>query len=284
MNRYRDMLGSREGVTLIELLVVMLIVVILTISLLPFFQGAIIRAQYTAEAIPVIGDLRLKTELHRYEPGGLPGVRPVEGLDNVTHASAPTAGVDTYTQTYAVDDDAATVVAQFFPAVLNGVESDLIDRESPWVHFSRNIEASASDFVGRRMKPTDVFYNGFQGGNGYVYALGAFGGGEESRLRPGSGYAVLEVVNRNVDVNMKIVAEWRRFVEGPLEDDATQVLMLSGVDGGFAPPADWDESGICYTGDPTLLLSNDEDLVRDELNVLTLAGWDLNVTVLEPGE
>ncbi len=280
MNKYREMLGSREGVTLIELLVVMLIVVILTISLLPFFQGAIIRAQYTAEAVPVIGDLRLKTELHRYEPGGLPGLRNHEGIDNVDRASAPVAATTTFTQTYAVDDSEATVVAQFFPAVLNGVEADLIDLENPWVHFSRNIEARANDFVGRRMKPTDVFYNGFEGDNGYVYAIGAFGGGDESRLRPGSGYAVLEIVNRNVDVNMKVVAEWRRFVEGPLEDDANQVLMLSGVDSGFTAPAIWDNAGICYTGDPSLLLSNNENLVRGELNVLIAAGWDLNVEVL----
>ena len=60
---------ARSGVTLVELLVVILIVTILAVSLLPMLQPFVVEAQYAAEAIPVIGNLRTKIGVFQYDHG-----------------------------------------------------------------------------------------------------------------------------------------------------------------------------------------------------------------------
>ena len=63
---------AKAGVTLVELLVVMLIAVILAVALLPMFKEYICKAQYNAEAVPVIATLRTKISLYQYDNNKLP--------------------------------------------------------------------------------------------------------------------------------------------------------------------------------------------------------------------
>ena len=65
---------ARSGVTLVELLVVILIVTILSVSLLPLLKPYIVKAQYAAEPIPVIGNLRTQIGLFQYDKNYLPGL------------------------------------------------------------------------------------------------------------------------------------------------------------------------------------------------------------------
>ena len=65
---------ARAGVTLVELLVVILIVTILSVSLLPLLKPYIVKAQYAAEPIPVIGNLRTQIGLFQYDKNYLPGL------------------------------------------------------------------------------------------------------------------------------------------------------------------------------------------------------------------
>ena len=65
---------ARAGVTLVELLVVILIVTILSVGLLPLLKPYIVKAQYAAEPIPVIGNLRTQIGLFQYDKNYLPGL------------------------------------------------------------------------------------------------------------------------------------------------------------------------------------------------------------------
>jgi prepilin-type N-terminal cleavage/methylation domain-containing protein len=275
--------GSKSGVTLVELLVVMLIVVILAISLLPVFQKYIIEAQYTAEAVPTVADLRLKTELFRYENQGLaPGLVATDAVDGISFASLVPGLAETYTHTFVTNTPAGAVVAAFSPA--GRVYTNAPAEATGATVFSK-LNIRAGELTGRRIKPTDVQYQGFANDNGYMYAWGVLGGGSESRLVGGSGFAVLEVVNRATNVNMKIVAEWKKYEEGTTIPGLAQVVMVSSADTDFlaafpTSSAEWAASGVCYIGDPRFLLSDNLDLVRPALIQLEDAGWTLNVDIL----
>ena len=69
---------ARSGVTLVELLVVILIVTILSVSLLPLLKPYIVKAQYAAEPIPVLGNIRTQIGLFQYEKNYLPGMVRLE--------------------------------------------------------------------------------------------------------------------------------------------------------------------------------------------------------------
>lgn len=78
---------ARAGVTLVELLVVILIVTILSVSLLPLLKPYIVKAQYAAEPIPVIGNLRTQIGLFQYDKNYLPGL-PKDAVGDVQCTAA----------------------------------------------------------------------------------------------------------------------------------------------------------------------------------------------------
>ncbi len=80
-----------EGFTLVELLVTILIIVILSVTMLPLLKPFVTQAQYSAEGVPVIGNIRTKVELFRIENDYLPGV-PVDSQGKVLKSA-------TYTKT-----------------------------------------------------------------------------------------------------------------------------------------------------------------------------------------
>ncbi len=104
----RVKLGAKAGVTLVELLVVMLIVVILAVSLTPLFRDYITRAQYTAEAVPVVAEMRTKTTLFQYDRGYLPGVPRTAAGAPLTNAIY-TAGASLLSESNIHGENAALV-------------------------------------------------------------------------------------------------------------------------------------------------------------------------------
>lgn len=87
---------ARSGVTLVELLVVILIVTILSVSLLPLLKPYIVKAQYAAEPIPVIGNLRTQIGLFQYDKNYLPGLpKNADGEVMCDQSQSTTAGLMT---------------------------------------------------------------------------------------------------------------------------------------------------------------------------------------------
>lgn len=274
--------GSKSGVTLVELLVVMLIVVILAVSMMPFLRDYIVRARYVAEAVPVVGDMITKIQLHRYEPGRLPGTKDYGVDPAIQYTSRITgASVNSYIQTWediTVEADAAPRFGQGVGVYAAGAmtQEGLADDEA--THIGRDLNIEAQHLTGRRLRPDHVFYmskhQSSDAGTGYAYAVGVFGNGKG--LNAGSGYAVMEVYNSTPGIDMKLVAEWRRFTERGAV--SAQVPMVSAHE----DPRAWSaaggraayEAGICHAGDFDALMSDAADAVAAQLEFLEAAGWE----------
>jgi prepilin-type N-terminal cleavage/methylation domain-containing protein len=283
-------LGAKAGVTLVELLVVMLIVVILSVSLVPFLRDYIVRAHYAAEAVPVVGDLRTKIELHRYEPGYLPGVtKPVErNLVGGSSSISGSNGVFSALQTWSVDTNNPALPV-YTRAIYDLAASNAVPVLNAADHFSRDINVEYQHLSGKRLRPNHVFYRTDAANvnqEAYTYAVGVFGDGVG--LRAGSGYAVLEVYNPAPNVNLKMVATWERFVEPGRGDDVRQILMVENGDTGVptwtggSPAAQGEDAltrGYCALGnlsDSGLLSATATD-VETALDFLRAAGWKFDL-------
>lgn len=281
--------GSRSGVTLVELLVVMLIVVILAVSLVPFLRDYIVKARYTAEGVPVVGDLRTKIELYRYEPGGLPGlgstVVPAAAVSDLATAilgASGTGRIHTWAETTTATDPVAKfaqgvaipsgagLAVTLAPEILNATEA---------VHLGNHVQVDTQHLTGRRMRPNHLFYTGYQTSNAtsYAYAVGVFGDGKPGLLNAGSGYAVLEVYN--AALNVKVVAEWSRFLERG--SSGQQIVMVSANE---SAPADLTaaggrqhlDAGQCHVGNLVALTTGDDAAVDAQLDFLEGAGWQFS--------
>lgn len=271
------MFGSKAGVTLVELLVVMLIVVILAVSLTPLFRDYIVRAQYAAEAVPVVGDLRTKIELYRYENNYLPGLPRNANGPTANNSQLTSAGVTSYAQTFVTN-----AAGQFLPGLRTvtpgnpaswGAAAIMADADMGY-HFASDLNLSYENLTGSRLRPNVVYYyaargdaDSFTSGTvdpGYMYAVGIFGDG---RLKEGSGYAVLEI--HNPQTQTKVVATWERFRERG--NPAGQAVLAAGEYTGTAIGAS--TNNICWIGTPSQLLNADKDQVDLGLAALRTAGW-----------
>ena len=153
MNR----LKMKAGFTLVELLVVMLIVAILSVSLPPMFKESICRAQYTADAVSVIGTLRHKIALYQYEHGKLP-LNPAEKLvsswnykDNDREAFKHA--------TYSIDNDPTTPGYDDNEAMEDTGRDDTdTATQNKIIWHSTVLDISYDDLKGRRSLPIDFVY------------------------------------------------------------------------------------------------------------------------------
>lgn len=214
---------ARSGFTLVELLVVMLILTILSVSLLPMFKESICRAQYSADAIPVIGTLRTRIGLYQYEHAKLP--------DNIVPEAAEGGGVDEgegttrYVSSWEfVDSDNERYVTAYYKlgdtsmtvttvsgddsklASTGKVRIDYNDAEttisSSGLHFgySSVLDVDYQDLRGRSSRPIDYVYyqipvldsEGKKSQTDSAYVIGCFGAGYGG-LAAGTGYAVCEI-------------------------------------------------------------------------------------------
>lgn len=242
---------ARSGVTLVELLVVILIVTILSVSMLPLLQPFVVEAQYAAEAIPVIGNLRTKIGIYQYDKGKLPCLsldtqvyKDDDGKDQTTltplvETWAPVA-TDKGSQAIG---DAATVdyfAAAFasFPSTkppLTGVEAlglTTVNKDGKSTrttssgtkdlknHLQTLCDIDYQDLKGKRSKPNHYQYLVMLNGSDYAYFTGCFGDG--NGLKKGTGYAVCEILKDG----HKYVGTWKRYK--PVSDD--QICFTSNTD------------------------------------------------------
>lgn len=270
--RYSGKLGSKAGVTLVELLVVMLIVVILAVSLIPLFKDYIVRSKYTAEAVPVVADLRVKATMFDYEEEFLPGVeRDTTTGDPLSEPGDSALGGNLPLQTFYKDESGD--VTKYLPgavsdADLNGVGT-VAEITGP-DHFSSPscLNVDYAHFTGNNIKPNHVFYRtdwaGYKQG-GHMFVIGVFGDG--SGLDAGTGYAVMELHNPTAET--KIVATWERW--RPENTTGGQIAMLEQAE---APAADdYTEEEVCFIGNPDDLVSGNGTAFNTALDALRKAGW-----------
>jgi prepilin-type N-terminal cleavage/methylation domain-containing protein len=289
MNKYREMFGSREGVTLVELLVVMLIVVILAVSLTPLFRDYIVRAQYTAEAVPVVADMRTKVTLWQYDGGFLPGVlrdafgTPVASPGN-SELEASVLPLQTFFAEEILDGGGAVVRRVYREGAvltgtptLNGIPAgsvaDLRALAVDEFHFSPGLNVDYEHYTGNRLRPNHVFYRtdwaGFQSG-AYMFVIGVFGDG--NGLAVGTGYAVMEI--HNPEFEAKVVATWERW--RAVSAEAGQIALLNSGEAPALPAGEttYRRQNVCFIGIVADLMGTDEDNFLAALSTLRANGWE----------
>lgn len=275
LQKLRKTVHGREGVTLVELLVVMLIVVILAVALVPFFGDYVVKARYTAEAVPATGDLCTKIQLYKFETGYLPGLA-MAGENPAVSAAYPNgstcidgdaSGIQTF---YAATND-LTIARVYKPAVGITPTSATTSLD----HFSMDIAIDQQHLTGANCKPSDFQYLSMRGGYqsaSYFYAVGCFGSGS---LPAGTGYAVLEVNNAactdtagggGTTVGKKFVATFERW--RPIGDASPKLYFSYNV--GSAT-----DKTICYIPNAENLLSSDPAVVKIAMDSLVSNGWTI---------
>lgn len=229
---------ARAGVTLVELLVVMLIAVILAVGLLPMFKEYICKAQYNAEAVPVIATLRTKISLYQYDHGKLPS-NPGNAVDQVSSWE------------FDENDKQKFVLAQYKfgeePSGVNKLSDGTIDKcgKEPLSKFNDKnavellssaqqpyhlgwtsvLDIDYQDLKGKRSLPIDYFYFNIpcKESTDSAYIVGCFGSG--NGLAAGTGYAVCEV--NLVSQGKKYIGTFERYKAKEKGDGQCPYLYLS---------------------------------------------------------
>jgi hypothetical protein len=109
--------------------------------------------------IPVVGNLRTKIELHRYEPGHLPGLAKPFSPDMIGGSSEIEAetGARSRLQTWLVDDSNPER-PEYHTAVWDFTRNEPVAVADPADHFSRDIDIDNHHLTGRRLRPNHVYY------------------------------------------------------------------------------------------------------------------------------
>ena len=191
---------AKAGVTLVELLVVILIVTILSVSMLPLLQPFVTEAQYAAEAIPVIGNLRTKIGLYQYDKGSLPGS---SGTNDWVLTWK--AGVTVSESTGSEGGDSE----KFGPAyyVLNSGAATAVAMSDVNGHIGKLVDIDYQDLKGKRSKPPHYQYYVISSEVNPSYVIGCFGDG--NGLKAGTGYAVCEL--NFTKAQKKYIGTWKRY-------------------------------------------------------------------------
>ena len=221
---------AKAGVTLVELLVVILIVTILSVSMLPLLKPFVVEAQYAAEAIPVIGNLRTKIGLFQYDKGKLPAVwggttfaDTIQVETWIPSADGTSAAGE---EQYSSVDKYVKGISEFnaerpYLNVAAYVKDD--NEDSKIGHLGILGDIDYQDLKGKRSRPNDYQYLVMKNGSDYMYLIGCFGDG--NGLPKGTGYAVCEIVMKN----HKYVGTWKRYkpVSDPDAADDVQLCFTS---------------------------------------------------------
>lgn len=215
---------SKSGFTLVELLVTILIIVILSVTMLPLLKPFVTQAQYSAEGVPVIGNLRTKVELFRIENDYLPGV-PIDAAGKVVNVSgktrttsdlsADTVGTEPTDLTdatttwngvqYLVVDDSSSAGGNVTTKYMSGSKelASVLGQ-----HVWNRIDVNYSDLTGKKLRPQHIQYVVLKSeGDAYYWVVACLGDG--SGLAKGCGYVVAEYNNPNI--KRKFVATYENY-------------------------------------------------------------------------
>lgn len=247
---------ARAGVTLVELLVVILIVTILSVSMLPLLQPFVTEAQYAAEAIPVIGNLRTKIGLYQYDKGRLP--------------ESGTNGVE-LVQTWMVDptsNDPDIFVPASYPLANNGGQT-VSPFEGIATHIQRMVDVDYQDLKGKRSKPTHYQYCSISSISNIAYVVSCFGDGQG--LKAGTGYAVCEL--NYPSLGKKYIGTWKCYKPVDENNGAIQFVtdMGAAIDTTTGRPvACYIPTKALYDADLTITAGEEPAQVSN----MKSAGWE----------
>lgn len=242
---------AKAGVTLVELLVVILIVTILSVSMLPLLQPFVTEAQYAAEAIPVIGNLRTKIGLYQYDKGKLP---------NDDKAAE-------YVHTWMANPSDSE---SFIPAVYTyGGSVGAVQNASNTVgiaeHIGTLVDVDYQDLKGKRSKPLHYQYYAISSTNNFAYVIACFGDG--NGLKAGTGYAVCEL--NYTKAGKKYIGTWKRYK--PVNDEAGALKF------GSTPPNAGEKVDYCYVPAANDFKPTDNSALNgepSEVSSMKEAGWE----------
>lgn len=256
---------AKAGVTLVELLVVILIVTILSVSMLPLLQPFVTEAQYAAEAIPVISNIRTKIGLYVYEKAKLPyDTSLLEGMQ--PHTQVETWMVKTDAQSDDVFNPAYYNVADLSDSKRTApfTPTEITDTTEKGAHIQNMLDIDYQDLKGKRSKPVHYQYLALST-NTSSYVIGCFGNG--NGLKAGTGYAVCEL---NFPLaNRKLIGTWKRYKS--YNDEAGAIGFTNNVD----PDEDTGKVLDCYVPTyQTLSDATDEETVNNIVSLMTGAGWE----------
>ena len=263
---------GNAGFTLVEMLVTVLIIVILAVVMLPMLQPFVRQAQYAAEGVPVVGNIRTKVELYRVEHGYLPGVPVVAGkVTNIdpdaedSYSTSYFTGPDTVADVEDVDNGVhdLTVEAGDEAAIEHyriNKEDVTEDEDMLANHAWKNISVNFSDLTGTKLRPEHMQYIAFcSGGDHFYYVVACFGDG--TGLAKGCGYAVAEY--NNPVTKHKMVATFELYK--PVCN--AQLKFKPGTSSGDATP----EDGEVFIPNLQTLDTGFDSAV----NAMRSAGWKL---------
>ena len=219
--------------------------------------------QYSERVRPVIENVRTQIGLHIYEYGKLPGVNGVYAGRNGLYASP--------IQTFILDQDAPD--GKYVPAYCADDYQTAIpikegDQLKPQMrHFAVDVGLDVSDLRDSMCKPSGYkYWATMASSNVYAYCIGYFPS-DDCQMKPGTGYAVLEIFSTTAGKSLRHVAYWRRYK--PI-DDARIVLRPATNAIETAQSAG---EGTCWLGHPELYLSSDPGKMEQGIRELKEAGW-----------
>lgn len=255
---------ARSGVTLVELLVVILIVTILSVSMLPLLQPFVTEAQYAAEAIPVIANMRTKIGLHVYEKAKLPydttllaAMVPQQQVETWMVSSSAT-GDDVYNPAYySVSDISGKRSTPF-------TTTEITDTTQKGAHIQNMLDIDYQDLKGKRSKPVHYQYLALNT-NTASYVIACFGNG--NGLKAGTGYAVCEL---NFPLaSRKMIGTWKRYKS---YNDQAGAIGFTNDD---TPDDDSGKVLDCYVPPyDELEAATTESAVNNIVGAMTGAGWE----------
>lgn len=275
MNKLK--MKAKAGVTLVELLVVILIVTILSVSMLPLLKPFVVQAQYAAEPIPVIGNLRTKIGLYQYDKTTLPCMVLADDQGAISAPENETwklddAQPDLYnrghkafsaTTIYTVDDEGKSTDVELYTTPTDYTQKNK--------HLGLLCDIDYQELKGKRSRPNHYQYLVMKNGTAsYAYFLGCFGNGVG--LPKSTGYAVCEIVV----AGHKYVGTWERYkpVEDPTGANQEGQICFTSSD---AHEGDNEEHTYgCYVGaigsfDNTVI--TDDASAKAVIDDLARCGW-----------
>ena len=255
---------AKAGVTLVELLVVILIVTILSVSMLPLLQPFVTEAQYAAEAIPVISNIRTKIGLYVYEKARLPYDT------SLLTRMIPHTQVETWQVSSTATGDDIFNPAYYDVLTSNSKRADSVstteitDTTEKGAHIQNMLDIDYQDLKGKRSKPVHYQYLALST-NTSSYVIGCFGNG--NGLKAGTGYAVCEL---NFPLaNRKLIGTWKRYKSYNDEGGSIAFTNDDTADGDTGKVLD------CYVPKyDELKDAATEEAVNEIVKSMTGAGWE----------
>lgn len=268
------MMKAKAGVTLVELLVVILIVTILSVSMLPLLKPFVVEAQYAAEAIPVIGNLRTKIGLYQYDKGKLPTVASSES-GSITNAIETWVFATSANGNLTKSDTVTSVYMPAYRLLTSGATGTLTPITNPGdaaAFFGNSIDVDNQDLAGKRCKPVHFQYAVVANAASYCYAIGCFG--DNNGLAEGTGYAVCEISVKGSDGSVhKRIGTWKRYKAAT----NGQLAFKTITSGTTKPEVDKKSSVFCPIPDMSLFASTGAEVSGGKLKMVEYMesyGWE----------